>query len=116
MDFDLSTSSEESSEHQEGDKEATKVDQEDGVVPDEETPRQDWRATVVKVNLQPATKTESDRRGKFVNPNRYRLHFEGESKEEIERRKRLAKSVPVDPLPEVSVVCSFSRTLELCKL
>ena len=35
-------------------------------------------------------------------PNRYRLHFESESKEEIERRKRAAKSVPIVPLPEVS--------------
>ena len=40
-------------------------------------------------------------RGGRYDPNRYRLHFESESKEEVERRKRAAKSVPIVPLPEV---------------
>ena len=63
------------------------------------------RPAVEMLNQQPrivATKGEvAGGRGGRHDPNRYRLHFESESKEEIERRKRAAKSVPIVPLPEV---------------
>ena len=36
------------------------------------------------------------------NPNRFCLQFEKESNTEIERRKRLAKTVPITSVPEVS--------------
>ena len=70
---------------------------------------------VVKVNEQPLPY----RPGRNYDPNRYtfhwhlrapstftlhryRLHFEQESKEAIEERKQLARTVPIIPLPEVS--------------
>ena len=61
------------------------------------------RPAVDILNQQPTIVT----RGGMVgcgrqDPNRYRLHFESESKEEIEKRKRAAKSVPIVPLPDVS--------------
>ena len=34
---------------------------------------------------------------------RYRLHFERESREEIERRKREAKAIPIIPVSEVRI-------------
>lgn len=37
------------------------------------------------------------------NPNRFCLQFEKESNAEIERRKRIAKTVPIASVPEVSV-------------
>ena len=39
--------------------------------------------------------------GRSYNPNRFCLHFEKESNEEIERRKHLAKTTPITPVPEV---------------
>ena len=61
------------------------------------------RPAIDVLNQQPTIVT----RGGMVgcgrqDPNRYRLHFESESKEEIEKRKRAAKSVPIVPLPDVS--------------
>ena len=61
------------------------------------------RPAVDMLNQQPTIGT----RGGMVghgrqDPNRYRLHFKSESKEEIEKRKRAAKSVPIVPLPDVS--------------
>ena len=61
------------------------------------------RPAVDVLNQQPMLVT----RGGIVghgrhDPNRYRLHFESESKEEIEKRKRMAKSAPIVPLPDVS--------------
>ena len=55
-----------------------------------------------KLNQQPMTNAGSGGCGRLNNPNRYRLHFESESREEMERRKRLAKSKTVKPLPDVS--------------
>ena len=38
------------------------------------------------------------------NPNRFCLHFEKESDKEIKRRKFLAKTTPILPVPEVGPV------------
>ena len=66
-------------------------------------PRGQWSgATVDKLHQQPVAKDVLSGSGQHYNPNRYRLHFESEPKEEIEKRKRLAKSDPVVPLPDVS--------------
>ena len=112
VDSDLLASSGQGSEHQDGEQEAAKEDLEDGEVTGEETSSSNWRNTILKVNEQPVTGADRDGRGKFVNPNRYRLHFESESREEIERRKRLAKSLPVKPLPKVRTMCMCSITIE----
>ena len=48
--------------------------------------------------------------GRINNPNRYRLHFESQSRAEMERRKRLAKSKTVDPLLDVSFMNTDSTS------
>ena len=70
------------------------------------------RPTINMLNQQPSARIVATKGGVAggrggggggrYDPNRYRLHFESESKEEIERRKRTAKSVPIVPLSEVS--------------
>ena len=61
------------------------------------------RPAIDMLNQQPTTATRGGKVGHGrQDPNRYRLHFESESKEEIEKRKRAAKSVPIVPLPDVS--------------
>lgn len=52
---------------------------------------------VLKVNEQPLPQ----RPGRNYNPNRYRLHIEQESKEVVEERKHLARTVPIEPLSEL---------------
>eukprot|EP00731_Ephydatia_muelleri_P024847 Em0016g1118a len=52
---------------------------------------------VLKVNEQPLPQRLGSRN---YNPNRYRLHFEQESKEDVEERKQQARTVPIEPLPE----------------
>lgn len=52
---------------------------------------------ISKLNEQPVVGSKVS-----YNPNRYRLHFEKETKEEIERRKHEAKTVPITPVAEVS--------------
>ena len=57
-----------------------------------------------KLNKQPLTRLGAEGRGQYgksPDPNRYRLHFERESKEEVERRKRTAKFTHISPLAEV---------------
>ena len=75
------------------------------------------RPAIDMLNQQPsarivATKggVAGGRGGGRHDPNRYRLHFESQSKEEIERRKRAAKTVPIVPLPEVSYTSPFKHT------
>ena len=51
-------------------------------------------STVSRLNEQPGRKTQ-----KAYNPNRYRLHFMSESREEIEARKKIAQQ-PYDELRE----------------
>ncbi len=70
------------------------------------------RPAVDMLNQQPSARIVATKggvaggRGGRYDPNRYRLHFESESKEEIERRKRAAKTVPIVPLPEVNFTSS----------
>eukprot|EP00731_Ephydatia_muelleri_P037657 Em0531g1a len=56
---------------------------------------------VLKVNEQPLPQRLGSRN---YNPNRYRLHFEQESKEDVEERKQQARTVPIEPLPEEACV------------
>ncbi|CAI8039056.1 Guanine nucleotide-binding protein-like 1 [Geodia barretti] len=51
---------------------------------------------VARLNLQPAT-ADTDT---HYDPNRYKLHFQRESAEEIERRKLRAQTQPLAPVPE----------------
>lgn len=78
------------------------------------------RPTINMLNQQPSARIVATKGGVAggrggggggrYDPNRYRLHFESESKEEIERRKRAAKSVPIVPLSEVSYTQTHSHT------
>uniref|UniRef100_A0A8C0G0A9 Guanine nucleotide-binding protein-like 1 n=1 Tax=Chelonoidis abingdonii TaxID=106734 RepID=A0A8C0G0A9_CHEAB len=52
---------------------------------------------VRKLNQQPAVRRLGDR---SYDPNRYRLHFERESREELERRKKVAQEKILEPVPE----------------
>ena len=89
------------------------------------------RPTINMLNQQPSARIVATKGGVAggrggggggdgrYDPNRYRLHFESESKEEIERRKRAAKSVPIVPLSEVSYTQTHthshtSHTYALC--
>ena len=75
------------------------------------------RPAVDMLNQQPSARIVATKGGVTggrdgggrYDPNRYRLHFESESKEEIERRKRTAKTVPIVPLPEVSYTSPFKH-------
>ncbi len=51
---------------------------------------------VDKVHEQPV------KDGATYNPNKYRLHFEKESKAEVERRKLLAKTQIIKPVEQVT--------------
>ena len=83
------------------------------------------RPAIDMLNQQPSWRISRDGvdggRGRY-NPNRYHLHFECESKEEIEKRKRAAKSVPITPLTEVSppqplsLKCTHTLSLSLSLL
>ena len=112
---DLLSSSGDDSETEDGGQRPAEVEKGNGKAPaDEEgTTVNHWRPDVDKLNQQPMTKAESGGRGRINNPwqNRYRLHFESESREEMERRKRLAKSKTVDPLPDVSFMKRDSTSL-----
>lgn len=57
---------------------------------------------LAKLNSQPGT-VEAGLGGgaRNYNPNRFCLHFEKESNAEIERRKYLAKTTPLTPVPKV---------------
>ena len=76
------------------------------------------RPVIDMLNQQPSARIVASKGGVTggrggggrYDPNRYRLHFESESKEEIERRKRTAKTVPIVPLPEVSYTSPFKHT------
>jgi hypothetical protein len=76
------------------------------------------RPAVDMLNQQPSVTTKGGvvggRGGGRYDPNRYRLHFESESKEEIERRKRAAKTVHIVPLPEVSFTFSSNTQTHIC--
>jgi hypothetical protein len=50
---------------------------------------------VARLNLQPATDTDT-----HYDPNRYKLHLQRESAEEIERRTLKAQTQPLVPVPE----------------
>ncbi|CAM5105107.1 unnamed protein product [Natator depressus] len=52
---------------------------------------------VRKLNQQPAVRRLGER---SYDPNRYRLHFERESREELERRKKVAQEKILEPVPE----------------
>ncbi|XP_060127200.1 guanine nucleotide-binding protein-like 1 [Zootoca vivipara] len=53
---------------------------------------------VRKLNLQPQVRKPGEH---GYDPNRYRLHFDRESKEEVERRKKIAREKILEPAPEV---------------
>ena len=101
---DLLSSSGDDSETEDGGQRLAEVEEGGGKAPADEvgTAVSHWRPDIDKLNQQPMTKAGSGGRGRLNNPNRYRLHFESESREEMERRKRVAKSKTVDPLPDVS--------------
>ncbi|XP_066470746.1 guanine nucleotide-binding protein-like 1 isoform X1 [Tiliqua scincoides] len=52
---------------------------------------------VRKLNQQPQIRKPGER---GYDPNRYRLHFERESREEVERRKKIAREKILEPLAE----------------
>uniref|UniRef100_A0A8C6X0T0 Guanine nucleotide-binding protein-like 1 n=1 Tax=Naja naja TaxID=35670 RepID=A0A8C6X0T0_NAJNA len=53
---------------------------------------------VRKLNQQPQIRKPGER---GYDPNRYRLHFERESREEVERRKKIAREKILEPVPEI---------------
>ncbi|XP_069491448.1 guanine nucleotide-binding protein-like 1 [Ambystoma mexicanum] len=55
---------------------------------------------VRRINQQPQIRRPGE---KGYDSNRYRLHFEKESREEIERRKKLAREKIVEPVPETEL-------------
>ncbi|XP_072286041.1 guanine nucleotide-binding protein-like 1 [Pyxicephalus adspersus] len=58
------------------------------------------RTQVRRVNQQPQIFKPGE---KGYDPNRYRLQFEKESKEEIERRKKIAQEKLLEPVPETEL-------------
>ena len=72
-----------------------------------------------KQNQQPLARSGAEGRGQYgrtPDPNRYRLHFESESKEEVERRKRAAKTTPISSLAEVRTHACHDHMLTSCTL
>uniref|UniRef100_A0A8B9HMY9 Guanine nucleotide-binding protein-like 1 n=1 Tax=Astyanax mexicanus TaxID=7994 RepID=A0A8B9HMY9_ASTMX len=66
-----------------------------GVRRDRQSDTSDSETTDIRrINQQPGT-----RDGRY-DPNRFRLHFEKESKDEVERRKRMAQERILQPVPE----------------
>ncbi|XP_017561536.1 guanine nucleotide-binding protein-like 1 [Pygocentrus nattereri] len=66
-----------------------------GVRRDRQSDTSDSETTDIrKINQQPGT------RDSRYDPNRYRLHFEKESKEEVEKRKKMARDTILQPVPE----------------
>ncbi|XP_069098059.1 guanine nucleotide-binding protein-like 1 [Pleurodeles waltl] len=55
---------------------------------------------VRRINQQPQVRRPGER---GYDSNRYRLHFEKESREEIERRKKLAREKLLEPVPETEL-------------
>ena len=60
---------------------------------------------VDRLNQQPKRYSDAGKQ----DPNRYQLHFEKESKEEIERRKMVAKKEPITPVEEVKYSNPFKN-------
>ncbi|KAG8448677.1 hypothetical protein GDO86_015670, partial [Hymenochirus boettgeri] len=58
------------------------------------------RPQIRRVNQQPQIFRPGE---KNYEPNRYRLYFEKESKEEIERRKKIAQEKILVPIPETEL-------------
>ncbi|XP_006275314.1 guanine nucleotide-binding protein-like 1 [Alligator mississippiensis] len=55
---------------------------------------------VRRINQQPQVRKPGER---GYDPNRYRIHFERESREEVERRKKVAQEKILEPVPEASL-------------
>ncbi|KAM4696605.1 guanine nucleotide-binding protein-like 1 [Rhinophrynus dorsalis] len=64
------------------------------------------RPQVRRVNQQPLVFRPGER---SYDPNRYRLHFEKESKEEIERRKKIAQEKILEPVPETELEVDIDK-------
>ncbi|XP_053578018.1 guanine nucleotide-binding protein-like 1 [Bombina bombina] len=64
------------------------------------------RPQVRRLNQQPLAPRGRER---GYDPNRYRLHFERESKEEVERRKKIAQDKVLDPIPEAELEVDISE-------
>ncbi|KAM5145366.1 guanine nucleotide-binding protein-like 1 [Mantella aurantiaca] len=64
------------------------------------------RPQVRRVNQQPQLFRPGE---KGYDPNRYRLHFERESKDEIERRKKIAQDKILEPVPETELEVDIEK-------